>query len=884
MSFASLRFVAVAAAVFALAGPAAAEAPFDFDTAPGHLPKTVVPIDYQVAIVPDAASKTLTGTETIAVDVRRPVTTIVLNSLNERLRNVRFDAAAAASVQSDDAKQLTTITLARPATVGRHTLTFAYDGKLESAPQGLFVQSYRAPGGATGTMLSTQFEATDARRMFPCWDEPAFRATFQLTATVPAPWTSVSNMPIESRTVHGAVATTTFRRSPKMPSYLVEYSAGDLAHVDATAAGKQFSVWAVRGQEQNGAYALANAQQILADYDAYFGYTYPLPKLDSIAVPGGFQGAMENWGAITYNDQALLLPPGSAMSREQRVFSIQAHEMAHQWNGDLVTMGWWDDIWLNESFASWMAAKETEMRNPSWSWSERQDASKETAMNADARLTSHAIEQHVVNELDAQASFDSAITYDKGQAFLRMLEAYLGPDTFRAGIRQYIQARAYSNATSADLWQALSAASHRDVEKLASAWTTQPGFPVVAVHATCDASGNRTVALTQKRFLLSGTDPAGEQWSIPMDVRSGANGAPRPILLLTDLQLVPAGRCDEPLSVNAGGLGFYRVSYDDATFAVNQKNFGAIPDADKIALLDDQWALAQANQAPLGSYLGLASSMGGDLDDRAWDQIAGALGAVEDDERGTPGHDAFVLYARGVLRPVFDRLGWDAKPNETAPIQALRRTAIERLGAWGDPVVVAEAQRRFIQLAKDIAMTGRSSMSLDDQGIVLPIVAANADAATFSQLHSLARSAHDEAQARVYYGALVAVRDPKLQQQALDIIISPELPPQSAGIRSRLVLAAAGYNPEQVWRFYQAHSDELLGATSEFSRALSMSAVPSTFWRGAPLDQLEAYVKAHTPPTAGVYVARGMERARSALALRDRLVPAADAYVTAHHS
>jgi aminopeptidase N len=877
MRLASLRIVAAVGAVFALAGPAAAEAPFNFDTAPGHLPKTVVPIDYQVAIVPDAASKTLTGTETIALRVRQPVTTIVLNSLNERLRNVRFDSAAAASVQSDDGKQLTTITLARPATVGLHTLAFAYDGKLETAPQGLFVQSYRAPGGATGTMLSTQFEATDARRMFPCWDEPAFRATFQLTATVPAAWTNVSNMPIGSRTVHGAVATTTFLRSPKMPSYLVEYSAGDLAHVDATAGGKQFSVWAVRGQEQNGAYALANAQQILADYDAYFGYTYPLPKLDSIAVPGGFQGAMENWGAITYNDQALLLPPGSAMSREQRVYGIQAHEMAHQWNGDLVTMGWWDDIWLNESFASWMAAKETDMRNPTWSWSERQDASKETAMNADARLTSHAIEQHVVNELDAQASFDSAITYDKGQAFLRMLEAYIGPDTFRAGIRQYIQARAYSNATSADLWLALSAASHRDVEKLASGWTTQPGFPVVAVHATCDASGNRTVALSQKRFLLSGTDPAAEHWSVPMDIRSGANGVSRPILLLTDLQMVPAGRCDEPLSVNSGGLGFYRASYDDATFAVNQKSFAAIPDADKIALLDDQWALAQASQAPLGSYLALASSMGSDLDDRAWDQIAGALGTVEDYERGTPGHDAFVVYARAVMRPVFDRLGWDAKPNETAPIQALRRTAIERLGGWGDPVVVAEARRRFAAF-----LTDRSSLSLDDQGTVLPIIAANADAATFDQLHALAKSARDEAQARVYYGALVAVRDPKLQQQALDIIISPELPPQSAGIRSRLVLAAAGYNPDQVWRFYQTHSDELLGATSEFSRALSMSAVPSTFWRGAPLDQLEAYVKAHTPSTAAVYVARGMERARSALALRDRLVPAADAYAAAH--
>ena len=878
MRLAAFCFVALGAVV-ALAGPAAAEAPFNFDTAPGVLPKTVVPIDYQVAIVPNAATKTLTGSERIAVDVRKPVTQIVLNSLNERLHDVQLDGVAAANVASDDAKQLTTITLAHAVSSGRHTLTFSYDGKLETAPQGLFVQNYRAPGGAAGTMLSTQFEATDARRMFPCWDEPAFRATFQLTATVPADWTNVSNMPVASRTVNGATATTTFERSPKMPSYLVEYSAGDLAHVDADAGGKLFRVWAVRGQEREGAYALANAQQILSDYDTYFGYTYPLPKLDSIAVPGGFQGAMENWGAITYNDQALLIPPNSTASREERVFSIQAHEMAHQWNGDLVTMGWWDDIWLNESFASWMAAKETEMRNPTWKWSERQDASKETAMNADARVTSHPIEQHVVNELDAQASFDSAITYDKGQAFLRMLEAYLGPDTFRAGIRQYIAARAYSNATSADLWKALSAASNRDVEALASAWTTQAGFPVVMVHASCDTAGNRTVALSQKRFLLTGTDPGNERWIVPLNIRSGANGTPQTVLLTTDGQTFPAGRCGEPLSVNAGGLGLYRAAYDDATFALDQKNFATLQDTDKIVMLDDQWALAEANQAPLGSYLALVSSMGSDLDDRAWDQIAEALGTLESYERGTPGHDAFAAYARSVMRPIFDRLGWDPKPGEDPPTQALRRTAIERLGAWGDPAVVAEARRRFAAF-----LTNTSGLTLDDQSALLAIVAANADATTFDELHSLARSARDEAHARVYYGALLGVRDPKLQAQALAIIMSPEFPPQSAGIRSRLVLTAAGYNPAQVWQFYQTHSDELLGATSQFSRALSMSAVPQTFWRAAPLDQIEAYVKAHVPPNASVYVARGMERARSNLALSARLVPEADAYVTTHHT
>ena len=872
-----LRPLCAAAFVVCAAGAAQASPPFSFDAAPGRLPKTVVPLDYRVAIVPDAASKTLTGTETIALEVRKPVSVIVMNSLNERLRAVKLDGTAVAGVKSDDEQQLTTLTLAKPAAVGRHTLTFAYSGKLETAPQGLFVQPYRTPDGTNGTMLSTQFEATDARRMFPCWDEPAFRATFQLTATVPANWTTVSNMPVHARAVHGTVATTTFERTPKMPTYLLEFSAGDLAHVDADADGKHFGVWAVRGQEQNGATALANAPVILADYDAYFGYTFPLPKLDSIAVPGGFQGAMENWGAITYNDQALLFPPNSTQARKETVFSIQAHEMAHQWNGDLVTMGWWDDIWLNESFASWMAAKETALRNPTWNWWEGQDVAKEAAMNADARLTSHPIEQHVVNELEAEASFDPVITYDKGQAFLRMLEAYLGEDTFRAGVRQYIKARAFSNATSGDLWRGLSAASGKDVEAIASGWTTQPGFPLVSALAMCDSTGNRTLALTQKRFLYNGTDAKNPHWNVPMDIRSGPSGKPQQILFTRDGQTVPAGRCDEPLSANADAIGYYRVAYDEATLALNQRGFATMPSADKIAQLDDQWALVEGNQAPLSSYLAFSSGMGNDLDARAWEQILGALGTLEFDERGTPGHDAFAAYARAVIHPVFDRLGWDAKDGEEPATQALRRAVIGDLGAWGDTAVIAEANKRF-----DGFVANRASLAPDDQGVVMAIVAENADQARFDQLHTIAKSAKDEAEVRRFYGALANVRDPKLAQQVLDVIMSSEIPPQAAGIRVRTVMGMTPNNPKLVWAFYKAHYNELLASSSEFSRALAMTGIPATFWRAAPLDELEAFVKAHVPPTAGAFVARGMERARSAVALRDRLVPSADAHVGGH--
>jgi aminopeptidase N len=868
------------ASSLAFVAPALAVAPFSFDAAPGRLPKDVVPTDYHVVITPDVAAKTLVGSESVTLTVRKPETHIVFNSLNETLHDVRLDGVRVASVDTENGKQLTTVTLTHPASVGTHVLSFNYNGKLETAPQGLFVQPYVTPSGTHGIMLSTQFESTDARRMFPCWDEPAFRSTFTLTAVVPAAWKVVSNMPIASRVVHGALAATTFERSPKMPTYLVEFSAGDLARISATSGGTNFGVWAVRGQENGGTYALANAQQILADYNAYFDYKFPLPKLDSIAVPGGFEGAMENWGAITYNDQTLLFPASDAtIDRKQTVFSIQAHEMAHQWNGDLVTMGWWDDLWLNESFASWMSAKETDLRNPSWNWWEVQDGDKEGAMAADAKSTSHAIEQHVTDELQAEAAFDPEITYSKGQAFLRMLEAYLGPDTFRAGVRRYIKARAFSNATSADLWAGLSSASGKDVAKVAAGWTEQPGFPLVSVTASCDASGNRTIALSQKRFLLAGADPGHEHWSVPMDIRSG-NGAPQTILLTQDGQTVAAGRCDQPLSANAGDIGFYRVAYDAQTFALNQKNFATLPDPDKIAMLDDQWALVEAGQAPLPSFFALASSMGTDLDARAWSKIEEALSTIEQDERGTPGYAAYVAYAQKLIQPVYSALGWDAKPGETPATQSLRRDTLQGLGASGYQPVVDEARKRFAAFLKD-----HTALAPDDQGTVLTIVAINADQATFDQLVSLAKTVTEQGTFMRYTAPLFLTKDPKLAQQALQLAMSPAIPPQAAAMRLRFVAMTSDYNPTLSWQFFTGHSDQLMASMSEFERILALAQfVPQIYWNAAPLDQIEAWVRAHVPPTTAQYIARGMQSAHFQADLKQRLVPEADAFVASGHS
>ncbi|MDE2147402.1 MAG: M1 family metallopeptidase [Burkholderiales bacterium] len=862
--------------LLAAALPAAAAAPFDFDTAPGRLPKNVVPLDYTVAIVPDARTRTLSGTERVVLQFRQATDTLVFNSLNQRLGQVRLDGRPVKRVVTSDAQQLTTVTLPRPAAPGRHVLSFSYTGRIETAPVGLFAQPFEKPDGTHDQLLSTQFEATDARRMFPCWDEPAFRATFELSATVPAAWATVSNMPVARRQVQGRLATTTFERTPKMPTYLLEFTAGDLDSISATSGGVKFSIWAPRGQARHGAQALANAQQILADYNDYFGVPYPLPKLDSIAVPGGFQGAMENWGAITYNDQALLLTPASTLRDRQGVFSIQAHEMAHQWNGDLVTMGWWDDLWLNESFASWRAAKETALRHPDWAWWEVQDASKESAMDADARLASHAIEQHVTNELEASSAFDPQITYAKGQAVLRMLEAYLGDDRFRDGIRLYMKAHAYSNATSADLWRSLGQASGSDVGAIAAAWTEQPGFPLVKAAAQCDAQGERTLTLTQQRFLLRGHDAAARPWQVPLRMRLGARGPVQPVLLTAQGQTLAAGRCDEPLSLNADAVGYYRVAYDDATLALDTRQFAALPSGDRIALLDDQWALVEAGLAPLPGYLTLAEAMGGTLNERSWNQITEALGTIETALRGSPGHAAFTAYARTLLQPLAAQLGWAARPEETPGIQKLRRRVITDLGLWGDPAVIEQARQRFAAFLAD-----RSRLAPDDQAMVLAIVARHADAATFARLHALAKSARGETEQRRDYEALAQVGDPALAAQVAAIALSGEIAPQAAALRIRLVFALADLHPQLAWQTLTTHTRELLQPLQPFGDFTLAQYVPELMWQALPPDRLEAWVKAQVPPALAPNLARGMETARFKLSEQAALTQAADAYLAA---
>jgi aminopeptidase N len=456
-------WLAVAGVAVSGAG-ARAEAPFDFAANPGMLPKTIVPAAYRITLVTNRSLTAFTGREAVDVDVAVATRRIVLNQAGLTISRAAIGGVVAAVVL-DDAAQTVTLTFPQTLKTGRTTLAIDFAGPITGDPYGIYHDDYVTAAGVHERMLVTQFEVADARRMFPGWDEPAFKARFQLTLTLPAGLLAVSNMPAARVTAAGAgMQRVVFGITPRMSTYLVAVAAGNFGRLQAAGGGTPIDLWAPEGSQAQGAYALQAASVILPYYNAYFGARYPLPKLSLIAIPNNYEaGAMENWGAITFIDDALLFDPKTSAPRtREEIYLTVAHEMAHQWTGDLVTMGWWDNIWLNEGFATWMETKATDHFNPDWEVWPRQHEGREDAMAEDAQPTTHPIQQPIDDISAANAAFDD-ISYQKGEQVIRMIEQWLGPDVFRDGMRLYIRRHAYGSSTSADLWNALQRVSHQNV-------------------------------------------------------------------------------------------------------------------------------------------------------------------------------------------------------------------------------------------------------------------------------------------------------------------------------------------------------------------------------------------------------------------------------------
>jgi len=641
------RYLATLALMLAMSGAAGAEQLFSFDATPGRLPKNVVPVHYAIDLKPDMASLTLAGVETVDIEVREPTARIVLNTVNTTFDAVGIDGdAQRAEVTQDAAAETATFTFSRPLTAGPHRLRIGFTSRINKFGTGLFTIDYPTDNG-TRRMLSSKLEPSDARRIFPCWDEPAFKASIALTVMVPRHFMAVGNMPVVTEEmVEPDLKRVAFAPTPKMSTYLFVLTVGELERITTEAEGVTIGVVATTGKAAKGQFALDSAAKLLAWFNDYFGVKYPLPKLDLIAVPGGFGGAMENWGGITFFESRLLFDPATNPDSARRgIFGIIAHEMAHQWFGDLVTMAWWDNLWLNEGFATWMATKAAEQFYPQWqSWLNGY-GQKQFAMTLDARRTSHPIQQPIANESEAMIAFD-AITYNKGQALIRMLENYLGEAAFRDGIRAYMAAHAYGNTTTADLWRALERAGHKPVTDIAASFTEQDGVPLISAETACNGDAQR-LTLRQGRFVIAPARTAAlppRNWQIPVAVGPVGTAQSADVVLLHGSTEVPAGSCGEAIKVNLGDIGYYRVEYGPASMAALTKALPRMSPSDRVNFLADGWAMVQAGRAEPSSYLALVENVGVDNRRPVWDQIITAFSALNRLSRDRPERPALQRY------------------------------------------------------------------------------------------------------------------------------------------------------------------------------------------------------------------------------------------------
>ena len=858
-----------------------AESRFDFATTPGKLPKGVRPIEYSIRITPDLQKLTFTGSEMVRLHAEKPVTKLVLNALEIEIASAAIDGRVLSkkAIAFDETEQTLTLNLPNELSAGDHELALAFSGKINAQGQGLFYARYQEQGtNEKKIMLGTQFEATDARRMFPCWDEPSFRARFQLTAVVPENFTAVSNMPVQAEAKVAGGREVRFATSPSMASYLVVLVAGELDSIEADQDGVKLRVVTTKDKAEMGRYALESAAKILQYYNDYFGLPYPLPKLDLIAIPGGFGGAMENWGAITYYESVLLFDPkNSSTETKQDIFAVVAHEMAHQWFGDLVTMGWWDNLWLNEGFASWMGSKCTDHFNPEWNeWLRRnvpRDPSrrigfpKDIAMQSDARSTVHPVQQPIVTEAEAGSAFDE-ITYRKGQSIIRMLESFLGEAVFRNGIRKYIAAHKYSNTTTADLWQALADVSGKPVGEIAPGWTEQPGFPVVKVERE-----RNTIRLAQERFTVHFPNPPALQWQIPLTYRTADRPVASGFLLQEkDASLPDELPSDKAIKFNIEDAGYYRVEYDRASWDLLVAQLGRLSEADRANLLIDAWALVEANRKPFSHYLGLVDKVVSDNQVAVYDQIIDTFTFINRLLAGDPARPRFQQRARAVLRPAFDRVGWDAKPGEASQTMTLRASLIRGLGLLNDSDIIAGCRSRF-----DNFLSDPSTVPPDLRPTILAVVGRYADSGTWEKLHKLGLKTTSTEEKQFYYEALGNAIDPKLIRRTIALALTDELPTSQAAFLLPFA-ARQGEHPELVWEFALEHMKALLA--KQDALGINGFAAGLFTFLSSPKDAqtLESYAKANLPTAAGKAVAKAIDEIGFRAELKQRLLPQLDAW------
>lgn len=871
-------------------------------TIPSQLPGGVRPLAYRIHLTPNQESGDFEGEAEIDLLVGRTTRQLTFHAADLNFAAVTLKPLAERSgpeiphhpLRVTSGAQTATLPLLRALPPGRYRLLLRYRGKIADQVGGLFRVRYASPEGPRQALF-TQLENAEARRVFPAWDEPQFKAPFEIAVTLPADQLAVSNMPERQRTplADGRVRID-FAPTPPMSSYLVFLAAGDFERRTRPAGPTEIGVVTRRGAGDQADYALEANARILETFNDYFSIPYPLPKLDNVAAPGSSQffSAMENWGAVFAFEHSMLLDPSiSTQSDRQRVFATAAHEVAHQWFGNLVTMAWWDDLWLNESFASWMEGETTARLNPSWHSELRALAGRERAMTLDALATTHPVVQPIRTVDEASQAFD-AITYQKGEAVVRMLEAYMGSTPWREGLRQYLQQHAYGNAVSTELWQTLEKAAGKPLTPIARDFTRQPGIPLIRVlddaPETKGGGGpcTRDLMLEQGEFSRDQLKRRPLQWQIPVAL-SPLGDAPEavssPVMTLVTKQARVPGLGCGPVLVNAGQKGYFRTLYGPRRFAALRAQFGHLSAADQLGILGDTWALGLASYQGVEDTLALIEATPVEANPQVWSRIVEILRGLDTYYRGqTPAQAHYRERARAYLNPVFARVGWTAQADEAPPVAILRGELIEALGILESPALVAECQR--------LAVVSRSDPGALPAALrkpVLRVVAHHADPSTWETLRDQAAAETNPLAQEELYRLVASPQDPALAQRALNLALNLAQADTGhgegsapTGVSAQLLLTVSYQHPDLAVNFALHHLDALMARVDGPSRSRFLPWLAEGSGEKATLEKLARYTRTRLAPASRRPAETAMAKMRDTQRIRAQALPRLTAWLT----
>jgi aminopeptidase N len=857
-----------------------------FQLTPAGLPTDVVPRSYLIHLEPNVETHVTEGVESIEIEVLTPTDRIVLNALDTQIAKARIevgDHPEELTPQFDPDQQTVSFELKNVLQPGKYTVSIKFQSGIIEQPHGLFIQHYgEGTPGAAEHLLATELQTADTRRIFPCWDEPAFRATFQLSIKTRKQDTIISNTPVFVEQPLGPdQKIVVFEKTPSIASNMLSLVCGKLEWLDDEVAGVKLRIVTTAGKKDLGRYAMEVTKQLLPYFSNYFAIPFPFPKLDQMAFPSDTGAAIESWGGITCNEETLLSDSETIYeSTRQRIFLAIAHKIAHQWCGDRVTITSQNDLWLNESFASWMAKKAADHFNPQWKIWLHAGTDKEVVMASDAGETAHAIQIAGPGDQSAGSASD-VITSQKPWLLLRMLENFLGEDPFRDGIRAYLAAHPGSDVMSEDLWASLEHVTGKPVRKMMIGWTQQAGFPLIKITTQC-VNENRVISLEQIPFVLAQRGETPIQWSVPVGIRSTVSSNEVKYALLDKLSNnFDLAGCSGVIQANAGNAGYFRVLYEPALFDDLLKNVEKLPEADRLNLVADTWALVESGNLPASSYFDLLEDLRRDDSFAVWqnplgtDETIGALRLIDRLEQGRPGREAYQKYICSLFAAKFQELGWDESAGEDLETRSFRAMLIETLGFFGDRNVIDESFKRF-----ENYRANPSSLAPNLRSAIIAIVGRYSSQTIQQELLSMAGTRRSMEERRMYLRALGAALDPQLARENLQYLVSDKVTSGDASLALEY-FALEGEDPDIAWSFAVAHLKELQERFGLPGQTRVLSSIATGLTDNQRADEVLSFAQANLPPTALREVENSVHEIRFRAKLKAKTLPAIDDWIKA---